>query len=100
MNTPTEKIKQLFFALSFLFMFSMSASEETREVALEEDTLAILERSQRIAEQFYSLEENEEIKEITEDILNSHDTKDSIKETILQSGRRFFLLNTQAMAFK
>lgn len=79
--------------LGVLFILSLTqlpAAEKTREERLEEESKAILERSKRIA-QFYSLEEDEEWKEITAAILQSNETKEAIKQLIVRTGRRFFL---------
>ena len=51
----------------------------------------MLERSLRIATQFYFLENGEEFKEMTDTILNSEETKESTKKSIRTTGRRFFL---------
>lgn len=99
MRVQRKKMNQLIKKLSFalltltfsLPLFTFAAAEKTRDEILREQSQAQLEQCQRFADLFYHLEEGEELKEITEDILNSSETKDSIKQKILSSGRRFFL---------
>jgi len=87
--------------LIFVFCLSpLAASEKTREERLKEESQNILERSFRIAAQFYSLEDGEECTEITDSILQSNETKDSIKQTIRTSGRRFFLFKYPSGGFR
>lgn len=78
----------------------LPASEKSREELLEQDSKAIIERSEKIASQFYSLNENEDIKEITSDILNSDLTKEPIKQLIISTGRRFFLFRYPSDGFQ
>jgi len=66
---------------------------------LEEETKSITERSQRIADQFYSLDEGENLKELTDSILESSETKASLKELIRATGRRFFLFTYPSDGF-
>lgn len=87
--------------LCFLFIFQyLHTSEKTIEELLKEESKLILERSRRIADQFYSLEEGRDFKEITECILNSADTKESIKRRILATGRCFFLFKYPSDEFQ
>lgn len=79
---------------------SIHAEVKSRKELREEESKAIREKSLRIATQFYSLEEGEEIKEITQNILESSDTKDLIKQRIIDSGRRFFLFTYPSDGFK
>lgn len=85
----------------FLLVFTrLSAEEKTREEILKEESQNLLEKSLRIAAQFYSLEEGEELKEITDSILQSSETKESIKQLILTTGRRFFLFTYPSDGFQ
>lgn len=85
----------------FLSIFSqLNGEEKTRQEILKEESKSVLERSLRIAKQFYSLEEGEEFKEITESILESEDTKESIKQLIRSTGRRFFLFKYPSDGFQ
>lgn len=55
-----------------LFYLPLSAVEKAREEILKEESESVLERSLKIAAQFYSLEEGtlaEDLKEITDVIL-------------------------------
>lgn len=92
------------YALLTIFLLSafshISAEEKTRHEILKEESKRVLERSLRIAEQFYSLEENEEYKEITQTILDSEDTKESVKQLIRSSDRRFFLFKYPSDGFQ
>lgn len=93
--------KQYYIACLFLFIFArLHAEEKTREDILKEESKSILERSLRIAAQFYSLKEGEEIKEITDCILQSNETNESIKQLILTTGRRFFLFTYPSDGFQ
>lgn len=81
-----------FIIFSLLDAFSqLVAEEKTRQELLEDEYKSVLERSLRIANQFYSLTEGEEFKEITESIMGSEETQEPIKQLIRTTGRRFFL---------
>ena len=57
---PKMKITKgyVFFTVFFLSIFSqLSAEEKMRQEILKEESKSVLERSLRIAKQFYSLEE-------------------------------------------
>lgn len=89
------------FGTFFLIVLSqLSAEEKTRQEILIEESKNVLERSLRIVKQFYSLEEGEEFREITEAILESEETKESIKQLIRSTGRRFFLFNYPSDGFQ
>ncbi len=95
------KIKYWISIILALFSFdALGAKEKSREELLEEESKAILEDGLRIAAQFYTLEEGEEIKEITQTILESADTKARIKKRIKASGRRFFLFKYPSDGFQ
>jgi len=97
------KITQSYILLAvFLlgFFSQLNAEEKTRQEILREESKNVLERSLRIAKQFYSLEEGEEFREITGAILESEETKESIKELIRSTGRRFFLFNYPSDGFQ
>jgi hypothetical protein len=79
--------------VTILSFYQIEAKEKTREEILNEEGLKSIERAQRFAAQFYTLDEGEDIKEITSNILESGDTKEETKKRILASGRRFFLFN-------
>jgi dipeptidyl aminopeptidase/acylaminoacyl peptidase len=81
------------FSFAVLFFSTSYSEERSRQEILKEEGKGVYEECLRIASQFYSLEEGEELKEITEAILISSDTKDSIKQTITTTDRRFFLFN-------
>jgi dipeptidyl aminopeptidase/acylaminoacyl peptidase len=85
----------------FLNVFSLlDAEEKTRQELLEEESKSVLERSFRIAKQFYALEEGEEFKELTRSILENQETKEWIKQLIRTSGRRFFLFKYPSDGFQ
>lgn len=85
----------------FLLAFAnLNAEEKTREELLKEESEGVLERSLRIAAEFYSLEEGEGLKEITSSILQSNETKESIKQLVLTTGRRFFLFTYPSDGFQ
>lgn len=89
------------FGTFFLIVFSqLNAEEKTRQEILKEESKNVLERSLRIAKQFYSLEEGDEFREITETILESEETKESIKQLIRSTGRRFFLFSYPSDGFQ
>lgn len=91
----------VFISIFFLSTFSqLNAEEKTRQEILKEESKNVLERSLRIAQQFYSLEEVEEFREITESILDSEETKESIKQLIRSTGRRFFLFKYPSDGFQ
>ncbi len=93
--------KHALFALLFLTLFSqLEAEEKTRQEILIEESKTALARSLRIAKEFYSLEEREEFREITESILSSEETKESIKQLIQSTGRRFFLFKYLSEEFQ
>lgn len=81
------------FSLTVLLFNAVYSTEKSRQEILEEEGNVIHEKCLRIASQFYHLEEGEELKEITDIILNSSETKDHIKQTVITTGRRFFLFN-------
>ena len=82
-----------------LFSFPVINAEDRSEL-LREESKAIFEKSLRIALKFYSLEQGEEIKEITRAVLESSDTKDPLKQHIMASGRRFFLFQYPSDGFQ
>lgn len=91
----------ILFSIIFLTTFmDLKAMEKNRQEILEEESKNILERSQRFADQFYRLGEGEEFKEITEAILKSQDTKESIKLLMRETGRRFFLFKYPSDRFQ
>lgn len=91
----------ILFGTFFLTVLSqLNAEEKTRQEILREESKNVLERSLRIAKQFYSLEEVEEFREITESILESEETKESIKQLIRSTGRRFFLFKYPSDEFQ
>lgn len=99
MEIPLNK-KSYIFAILFLFIANLNAADKTREEALREESNSIFERSLRIAAQFYSLEEGENLKEITDEILQSNDTREPIKQLIVATGRRFFLFTYPSDGFQ
>lgn len=82
----------MLFSLVVLCFSTAYPQEKDRLEILKEEGTAIYERCMRIASQFYSLEEREQIKEITQIILESSDTKESLKHTLTNTGGRFFSL--------
>ena len=82
-----------------LFLFSLGFSSSMmagpidpslqKQLALEGK--AIYQECLEIASEFYSLSEDEDLKEMTEAILTSPKTEDGLKQKILSTGRRFFL---------
>ena len=96
------KINYLFaLALAVLSYGKLNAETKSREEVLKEEEQAVRENSLKIAAQFYTLEGGEDLKEITQAILQSPETRDHIKERILASGRRIFLFKyPKATAFK
>ncbi len=90
-----------FSAVFFLCAFSLGCAEgRTRQDILKEESKSVFERSLRIAKQFYSLGEGQEFEEITESILESEETKESIKQLIRSTGRRFFLFKYPSDGFQ
>ena len=90
-----------FYIISFFFLLShLNAEEKTRDELIKEESKNALERSLRIATQFYSLENGVDFKEITSSILESNETKESIKQLILSTGRRFFLFTYPSDEFQ
>lgn len=86
------KIACLIAIILTLFSYGkLNAEAKSREEILKEESRAILDNSLKIASQFYTLEEGEELREITQTVLQSHETRDHIKERILASGRRIIL---------
>ena len=97
------KITKSYALLTIFFLSAFSqliAEEKTRQEILKEESKSILERNLRIAKQFYLLEEGEEFKEITASILESEETKESIKQLIRSTGRRFFLFKYPSDGFQ
>ncbi len=92
--------KKFYIVGLFFLFFQLGAAEKTREEILQEESKIVLERGVRLAAQFYTLEEGEELKEITESLLQSNETKKSIKERILKTGRRFFLFTYPSDGFR
>lgn len=70
-----------------------------REALLREESRIALERSLAVA-RFYSMEEGEELREITDAILSSDLTRDRIKKGIRETGRRFFLFRYLSDGFQ
>ncbi|HEY5235965.1 MAG TPA: prolyl oligopeptidase family serine peptidase [Rhabdochlamydiaceae bacterium] len=87
-------------ALAVFSYGKLNAEEKSREEILKEESRAILENSLKIAAQFYTLEEGEELREITQAVLQSRETRDHIKERILTSGRRIFLFTYPSDGFQ
>ncbi len=82
-------MKYTFIALLTIALCTIEV--KSREDLLREEGQAVYEKCVRIASQFYTLGTDEELKEITQAILDSPDTKEPIKQTIATTGRRFFL---------
>lgn len=89
--------KHFLLTVFFLSVFSQVNGEKPRHEILREESKSVLERSLRIAEQFYSLEG--ELKEITAAILESEETRKEIKQLVRSTGRRFFLFNYPSDGF-
>jgi dipeptidyl aminopeptidase/acylaminoacyl peptidase len=64
--------------------------DKNREEILTQETECALEKAHRIAK-FYELPPGTDLKEITEELLESDETKESIKESILVYQRRIFV---------
>lgn len=75
-------------ATSFSALYSQGKS---RLEILKDEERAIYDRCNRIASQFYDLDKGKAIKEITHEILESPDTDESLKNIIINTGRRFIL---------
>jgi dipeptidyl aminopeptidase/acylaminoacyl peptidase len=88
------------FFIAIFGFYQIEAKEKTREEILREEGLKSIERAQRFAAQFYTLDEGEDVKEITSNILESSDTKDETKKRILANGRRFFLFKYPSDEFQ
>src|SRR5260221_8917078 len=86
-----------FLVLFLLISHSLLAEEKTRWDLLEEERILVYERCARTAK-FYTLDED--LKEITQELLASQDTKDEIKQTILMTGRRFFVFKYPSGGFQ
>jgi dipeptidyl aminopeptidase/acylaminoacyl peptidase len=86
-------LKQIAYLSLFISLIysPLGANEKSLEEILKEEETLILERCQRFADLFYQLDEGEKVKEMTALILESLETKESLKQTILKTGRRFFL---------
>lgn len=96
-----EKMAKIIYKIIFTVVVAASFHIGAEENSiLDEESKRVLERSHRIATQFYTLEIGEEIKEITADILMSNETKETIKQTILTTGRRFFLFTYPSDGFQ
>lgn len=104
MNIVKSYILLSLFFFTFLSFFSfqqLHASDKTRhQEILKEESKDALEQGLRISQQFYSLEEQETFKEMTDMILESHETKESIKQMIRATGRRFFLFQYPSDGFQ
>ncbi len=90
------KIFKILIAAIFFTLNPLTANQEI----LKKEGEAILEKCLKIAAEFYHLEEGDELREITSEILNSHETQDSIKELIRKTDRRFFLFKYPSDGFK
>jgi len=94
------KLKHLTLILLAAISSTIQADDVNRQQRLKEEGEKILENCKRIAAQFYTLEEGEEIKEMTQAILDSQDTAQSLKQQIIASGRRFFLFQYPSDGFQ
>jgi predicted esterase len=83
----SKKMKNFFFLLS-LMVTLMLAADTPKEVHVENDKIEGY--SERVAT-LYHLEDTESIKDITDQILASSDTKDSAKESIIKYQRRIYV---------
>ena len=91
---PMEELTGIFVAFLGIIFFITAplwAARKRREEILADDSKAVLEKCEKIAAEFYALEETEDFKEITQEILSSKLTNKSIKKIIRSTGRRFFL---------
>jgi len=79
--------------LALLTIALCNIEAKSRDDLLRDEGQAIYEKCVRIAAQFYTLGTGEELKEITQAILDSPDTKEPIKQAIASTGRRFFLFH-------
>lgn len=82
----------------FIFFTVLHAEELSRKEILKKETEQVLQRSLQLAAAFYSLDED--LKEITETILESPLTSESMKELIRSSERRFFVFKYPSDGFQ
>lgn len=95
------EIKEIMRWLSSPFKtFSSAFFIALNRIRLKWDSKALFKRSQAIASQFYTLKDHEDFKEITTAVLNSSNTKNSIKNIIKATGRRFFVFKYPSEDFK
>ncbi|HEY2811177.1 MAG TPA: hypothetical protein VGJ00_07315 [Rhabdochlamydiaceae bacterium] len=87
------------FSLWLLTMQPLRAQVPTQQEVLKEESKLILERSIKIAERFYVMADEEDLREITDDILASRETSDLLKECIMRTQRRFFLFRYPSDGF-
>lgn len=87
-------------AIAQMFISFLFAGDKKRGEISTDEIEAIIARGQRTASQFYCLEDNEDLKEITCALLNSDDTEDHIKQLIIATGRRFFLFRYPSDSFR
>lgn len=93
------KILSLIFIGVILMVISLNAEEENRHEIIRKESEIALEKSLKIAKEFYHLNDGEDLKEITDVILNSTETEESMKQKIIKSGRRFFLFKYPSDGF-
>jgi dipeptidyl aminopeptidase/acylaminoacyl peptidase len=87
----------LIFILS-IWLHDGKKKMENQTLSKESDILS--EKSLKIAQQYYSLEEGQDLKEITSIILSSDRTDDALRQLIMRTGRRFFLFEYPSDGFK
>ncbi len=88
------------FYLFILVLFSLHSNEKTRSEILKEESEKFLARGLSLAAQFYALDEGEDWREITDAILQSEMTDESIKRLIQATQRRFFLFRYPSDGFQ
>ena len=73
---------------------------EPRQELIREEDKSIHEQGVLIAKEFYFLDEGLEFKELTQAILESAETEESVRDQILATGRRFFLFTYPSDGFR
>lgn len=74
-------------------------SSPSPQESLIEESLAIMKRGKKFAAEFYQMKPEEKLREITAEVIASDILKESLKQQILESGRRFFLFRYPSDGF-
>ncbi|MBA2727278.1 MAG: prolyl oligopeptidase family serine peptidase [Parachlamydiaceae bacterium] len=88
-----KEFPKKFINVIFSWFTRLYHNQKPRDEVLQKEQEIALEDAQRIAKDYYFLDEGEDFHEITDKVLESNKTSQTFKKLILESGRRFIVFN-------